>query len=102
MDILVPPDFSSRKAAFGIPMGTMQEIREEFNLLRDSRRGFCGSLLHGYDQITDSFQPLVSHSQTNELRKNFSLEFRSIMLLNLTKPHLINSCIFHLGIKIYK
>ncbi len=55
MDALVPPDFSSRKAAFGVPMGTRQEMREEFNLLQDFWRGFCGSLFHGYDQITDSF-----------------------------------------------
>lgn len=41
MDVLVPPDLSSRKAVFVIPMGTRQEIREEFNLLHDSWRGFC-------------------------------------------------------------
>ncbi len=62
---MVPPYFSSRKAAFRVPMGTRQEMREEFNLLQDFWRGFCGSLFHGYDQITDSFQPPVKHSQMN-------------------------------------
>lgn len=99
MDVLVPPDFSSRKAGFGMPMGTRQEMREEFNLLQVSWRGFCGSLFHGYEQITDSFQPPVSQSQMN-LSIEKKILTRSRVLLNLIKLRPIKVCMFHPRIKI--